>query len=138
MKQGPDCSKHRVSLQLLLLAVFVLPSLVPTGYMVQRNAETALVEVVICSGVNHRTAWLDVDSGTYLPDGMVPVDEIAVVETVQSESCPFAVTGLADFSWPVQSIPESATQAPVFFSSQKHLAGQIRYLPPVRGPPALS
>ncbi|MBT4159958.1 MAG: hypothetical protein HOC70_12705 [Gammaproteobacteria bacterium] len=138
MKQPLPGNNNRIVLQLLLLAVFVLPSLVPTGYMVQRNPETSLVEVVVCSGTNHRTTWLDVDSGTYLPTDVLPEDAGAIVETVQSETCPFAVTGHADLSPFVLFVPDQPDQIRFSVSYRTRLESEISYLPPVRGPPALS
>ena len=131
-----------IALQLLLLAVFVLPALVPTGYMIQRNVETSLVEVTICSGVNHRKAWLDVDSGRYLPDGEVPdldsVQHETVLEMVEAELCPLAVSAAAIADTIQTPFLEAISSTEPMAALPEPVSNLNLHLPLVRGPPTLS
>lgn len=126
----------RVALQLLLLAVFVLPALVPTGYMLRVNPESNLVEVTICSGVNHRSAWVDIDTGEYFDSLLQSEAPQSQVEVVDSEICPFAVGGVA-LNDSGSLVPHAAFADEVPRCCVSHGFTSIGYKPPATGPPEL-
>ncbi len=125
--------------QLILLAALVLPAMVPTGYMVKRNTETNLVELTVCSGVNHRQILLDLDTGSFheVDPKAGPTDTTTIV-IIESESCPFAISGVAMPS--ICEVQALQIGPSVFETGQ--VPGQIvrswRTLPPVRAPPLVS
>lgn len=127
---NPRHSSSFFVFRLVLLAVFVLPSLVPSGYMVSRNPETNLVEITICSGTNHRIEYLDLSTGEYFettPDAEVEIESVQL--------CPFALTGLDDqiIQTPI-SIP--ASSPPTLFSAFQTVQARVQSIVPVsRGPP---
>ncbi len=127
------------AMQAFLLLSLVLPALVPTGYMVKRNAATYLVEITVCSRVNHRQVLLDVDTGSYHElDQITGATDLSVTEFVDAELCPFAVTALAvlpdiEVSAFLPGLQQFAA-APA--TSQPHPT--FTALPPARGPPTLS
>ena len=133
---GSQLTTARVALQLLLLAVFVLPALVPTGYMLRVNPESNLVEVTICSGVNHRSAWVDVDTGEYFDSLLQSEAPQSQVEVVDSEICPFAVGGVAlNDADPLELHAAFVDEVPLCCVSSAYIS--IGYQPPATGPPEL-
>ena len=124
----------------LLLAIFLLPSLVPTGYMLQRNVETSLVEITICSGFNHRSAWLNVETGEYLDTASQQSVEPGTPEPQPQaqDLCPFAISAFA-LTGPDCCDVLSLVSYPVFELQQPAAVPvQLLHLPPSRGPPTLS
>ena len=115
----------------LLLAVFVLPSLLPNGYMLSRNIETNVVEIVICvgNGLDHRMAFLDMESGQFVEQPEADV----VGETV--ELCPFALLGVDDQLLSSNDVLSSVARPFVSFSYQTADAKSLALRPTSRGPP---
>lgn len=125
-----------MTLRLMLLAVFVLPSLVPNGYMLSRNPETNLVEITICSGTNHRVQFLDLDTGNYFAE-MPQADsaESDVGEQQEIQLCPFSVTGLDDQITEPGLILLGFSQRTLFAQYQTAEARTQAISPVSRGPP---
>ena len=121
----------------LLVAVFLLPSLVPQGYMLKRDAATGLVEITICSGVNPRSAWMDLASGTYFDERPADTTIPPVDSDPATELCPAA---LAEPS-AVGSVT-LAVAVPVATPGHcldcTNAAGKPVLLPPARAPPAIA
>jgi hypothetical protein len=131
---SPFTNLAHATLRFLLIAVFVVPSLVPAGYMLSRNAETNLVEITICSGTNHRVAYLDVNSGDYFD---VAPDTGETTEVSLVELCPFAVGGLDD-QIDVSTLPIATLPTSQLFSQFQTVSARVQAITPVsRGPPVL-
>ncbi len=113
-----------------MLALFLLPSLVPSGYMVSRNPETNLVEITICSGTNHRVEYLDVSTGEYFD---AAPEAGSVEESV--ELCPFALTGLDDQMVEAAVVLNTSTPPMLFSAFQTERARVQSIVPVSRGPP---
>ena len=48
------------------MVALVVPALIPTGYMIGKNSTSNIVEITICSAINHRKALLNLDTGQIL------------------------------------------------------------------------
>ena len=71
---------------LYLMVALVVPAMIPAGYMISRDATSNVVEITICSAINHRQVLLDLDSGRILNDatGQLQLPEA----TAQPDSIP--------------------------------------------------
>lgn len=146
-------------MKLLLLTAFMLPSLVPTGFMAQRNSDTSELEITLCpSGFSqvainalsspepetqqshhkhhaHHVHHAMAGSGEPQSAG---VDHSSHHEGGSAELCPLAGPGSAVVD--IATIYD-LTHIPVltFYIATPLTARATAFLPPpVRGPPALS
>jgi len=149
-------------MKLLLLTAFMLPSLVPAGFMAQRNADTGQLEIALCpsgfsqaaikalSGpapaVQSHHAHLQHQHGheshfsplVQLDNQLSGVDHSSHHEGGSAELCPLAGPGA--FVGAVAEIVEFTTNPVSISYSEQPLAARATALlpPPVRGPPALT
>jgi hypothetical protein len=147
------------AMKLLLLTAFLLPSLVPTGFMAQRNSDTRQLEITLCpSGFSQvaikalsrpEPATLQLRHNHHNHhnyDIMAGLGEQQAAgsghsshhEGVSAELCPLAAPGAIVFDIAtihyLNYIPVS-----IFFTAKPLEARATALLPPpVRGPPALS
>jgi hypothetical protein len=145
-------------MKLLLLTAFMLPSLVPTGFMAQRNADTGQLEIALCpsgfsqvainalSGAvpavqNHHAhhAHQSYSSGLDEPAKQLSgVDHSSHEEGGSAELCPLAGPGA--FVVGVTEVVELTNNPVSIIFSEQPLVARATALfpPPVRGPPTLS
>jgi hypothetical protein len=123
-------------MQFILLAALVLPAMVPTGYMVKRNAETNLVELTVCSGVKHRQILLDIDTGAFHEiDSASVLTSAPTIAIVETELCPLAISAMAmgpDLDH------DSAGPAPIALGPAPAVDPVVEtnhVMPPARAPP---
>ncbi len=147
-------------MKLLLLTAFMLPSLVPAGFMAQRNADTGQLEIALCpsgfsqaaikalSGpapavqshhAHHQHQHESHFSPLVQPDNQLSgVDHSSHHEDGSAELCPLAGPGA--FVGAVAEIVEFTINPVSISYSEQPLAARATALlpPPVRGPPALT
>jgi hypothetical protein len=88
---------------LYLLVTLVVPALIPTGYMIGTNSASNLVEITICSAINHRQVFLDLNTGKILGDSDDHVQRFNVSPDVtqqipdelNGDPCPFWLASAA-------------------------------------------
>ena len=146
------------AMKLLLLTAFMLPSLVPTGFMAQRNTDTGQLEIALCpSGFSqvainalsgsapaeqsHHAHHAHQSHSTPLDEPgkqLSSVDHSSHQEGSSAELCPLAGPGA--FVGSIAEVVELDTSPISIFYSGQLLAARATALlpPPVRGPPTLT
>lgn len=122
------------ALRWLLVIALVVPSLVPAGYMLQRNEQTNVVEMTICPGVHHHENQLTSKTGLTLDARPQSSSEA----TPEPEICPFAVAGTANLETPenlISSTPERTFTAETLLTRTDSLVPEQLN---ARGPPLTS
>jgi hypothetical protein len=142
-------------MKLLLLLAFILPLLVPNGFMAQRNAETQQFEITLCPSAFSKVAinalsgaatelqshhahhfhTSHLDEADKKPTG---VDHSSHGEGGSSEPCPLAGPGAIVVE--IADVIEFTANPISIFYAEQPLAARAKALlpPPVRGPPTLT
>ncbi|MBL6690346.1 MAG: hypothetical protein ISP91_08135 [Pseudomonadales bacterium] len=126
------------ALRWLLVIALVAPSLVPAGYMLQRNEQTNAVEMTFCHGVSRQANPLETASHSSNPLEQHDDQEQSGDHDTSLEICPFAVAGAAVLETPaslVSTNPGHTYAAEPLLTRADSLApGQLN----ARGPPLTS
>lgn len=119
------------------LVAFAMQSLVPAGYMLDRDPGDGRLLVTICSGIDEVPAVLDLETGAVTPLAAGAADGHPEAQT---ELCDFTLAAGAALptSPGLEPLPVDLSPA-VFTLTESRLprgpGGQAR--PPARGPPTL-
>jgi len=126
------------ALRWLLVIALVAPSLVPAGYMLERNEETNVVEMTFCHGVSRQASPLETSSHASNPLEQHGVQQQSGDHESSLEICPFAVAGAAVLETPESfelARPEGTISAEPLLTRAASLAPEQLT---ARGPPLTS
>lgn len=145
-------------MKLLLLTAFMLPSLVPAGFMAQRNSDTGQFEIALCPGgfsqvaINALSGSVPAEQSHHAHHGhqshsasldepgkqLSSADHSSHQEGGSAELCPLAGPGV--FVGDIAEVAELTTNPVSIFYSEQPIAARAPALlpPPVRGPPTLT